>query len=62
MNYSDFQRLLKSSKTFTFEGSVLVITDYYTGKKVNLDLSQLSEDVFEEISLTDEEVEEINEW
>lgn len=44
MDFMKFQRLLNKSKSYTFEGSVLTITDYYTGEEVRLDLSMMDEE------------------
>lgn len=55
MTHDQFIKMLFSSKQYKFEGSVLEITDYYTGESVKLDLSQLPEDVFEEMVSEDEE-------
>lgn len=57
MNYETFKRLLNRSKSYEFNGSVLRITDYQTGKSVELDLGELSEEAFEEIVVEDDEEE-----
>lgn len=58
--YEDFQRVLDRSKEYWFEGSVLAIRDYQTGKTVKIDLGGVSEETFEEIVWEDEDEEE--EW
>ena len=55
MKHDKFLQLLFKSKQYQFDGSVLEITDYYTGESVKLDLSLLPEDVFEEMVAEDEE-------
>ena len=55
MDFTRFQRLLNSSKTYEFEDTVLIITDYRTGETVRLDLSQLDEETYNEIVCEDED-------
>ena len=55
MDFTRFQRLLNSSKTYEFEDTVLIITDYRTGEAVRLDLSQLDEETYNEIVCEDED-------
>lgn len=51
----DLQRILRRSKEFTFEGTVLVIRDYYTGQTVKLDLECVTNEMFEDLVYEDEE-------
>lgn len=45
--YDKFISILNNSKTFEFEnGTTLVLTDYHTGEKIKLDLTNLDEDAF----------------
>ncbi len=55
MDFTRFQRLLNSSKTYEFEDTVLIISDYRTGETVRLDLSQLDEETYNEIVCEDED-------
>lgn len=50
MNYEGFMRLLGRSKEYRIDGSVLTITDYHTGDGVRLNLAQIPEDLFEEMT------------
>ena len=55
MDFTRFQRLLNSSKTYEFEDTVLIISDYRTGETVRLDLNQLDEETYNEIVCEDED-------
>lgn len=57
-NFNAFRRVVNGSKQFTFEGSVLVLTDYYTGERTKIDLALIDEDVFNEIVVDDEDMED----
>ena len=52
---TEFQRLLNGSKQYEFEGTVLTITGYYNGKRIAIDLGQLTEEMFEELVVEDED-------
>lgn len=47
--------IIRGSKQFTFEGSVLEITGYYTGDTIKLDLGKLTEEMLEELQPDEEE-------
>lgn len=51
-------QIIHGSKQYEFHGPVLTVTGYYTGKKVKLDLSRLTEEMLEELILDDEEDDE----
>lgn len=57
MDYTKFRRVLTGSKRYEMdcEGH-LIITDYFTGEQVVLDLTLISEEVFEEIKTEEEEI------
>lgn len=59
MYYKKFMRLLRSSKRYEMdcEGH-LTITDYNTGEEITLDLTQIDEDMFEQLSVVSEEEED----
>lgn len=61
MNYNEFLRILRGSKQYEFNGTVLEITQYYTGKRIKLDLSLINEDTLELILEDDDEEEEDDE-
>lgn len=51
MDYYNAMRIIKGSKRYEFEDmTVLIITDYYTGERVALDLSKLTEEMLEELA------------
>lgn len=54
-NMEKLQRILRNSKRYEMDGSILTITDYYTGEAITLDLGQLSEETLEEITVEEEE-------
>lgn len=48
------QDILAGSIEFTFEGSVLILRGYYTGKEIQLDLSKIDEQMLEHLFYVDE--------
>jgi hypothetical protein len=56
MDYNKFMRLLRRSKRYEMdcEGH-LTITDYYTGEEITLDLTQMDEDMFEQVKVDEME-------
>ena len=58
MNFSEVMQIIHGSKQYEFHVPVLTVTGYYTGKKVKLDLSRLTEEMLEELILDDEEDDE----
>lgn len=53
--YEAFKHILNRSKEYSFEGSVLTLRDYHTGETVEIDLSLIDQDTFEEIVVEEEE-------
>ena len=54
--YREFKRILTNSHTFDLDtNGVLTVTDYYTGKKIKIDLYAIDKYVFEEIVCEDED-------
>ena len=49
MTYREFQSIIAGSKSYEFDGTCLEITGYYTGQRVRLDLSRITEEMFEDI-------------
>ena len=49
MNYEEFQRMWNKSMKYEIQGSVLTITEYYTGKSVSLDLGCITKEMFEDL-------------
>lgn len=58
MNFSEVMEVLNGSKQYEFDGPVLTVIGYYTGKRVKLDLSKLTEEMIEELTPDDEEEDE----
>lgn len=56
-NLQEALRIIRGSKEFSFEGSVLVIRGYYTGEVLRLDLGELDEDTLDLLQV-DEETED----
>lgn len=56
------QKILHSSKEFTFNGTVLTIRHYYTGDSINLDLSMIDEDMLSELIVDDDDLDEDEDW
>ena len=55
-NLNDLQRLLRSSIRYEFDDDRnFEITDYYTGKSIKLDLSRMTEEMFEELVVEDDD-------
>lgn len=52
------QNILRNSKRYEMNGSILTLTDYYTGESISLDLSQMSEESLEEMIVEEEEEED----
>lgn len=55
MNFSEVMQIIHGSKQYEFQGPVLTVTGYYTGKKVKLDLSRLTEEMLDELILDEED-------
>ena len=61
MDIKKVLEIMRGSKRYEFHGSVLTVTGYYTGERVKLDLSNLTEEMLEVLAPeVDDDVEE--EW
>lgn len=49
------QTILRASKRYEMNGSILTITHYYTGEEIKLDLSKMSEEALEEMTPEEDE-------
>lgn len=58
MDFLEAMEVLKGSKQYEFDGTVLTVTGYYTGKQVRLDLSKLTEEMIEELVPEEDEEDE----
>ena len=54
----DFQRIINRSMRYEFDGTVLTVTDWHTGQHVSIDLSMMTDEIFEELAFEDEEDED----
>ncbi len=54
IEYDDAMRILRGSKSYEFDQSTLEVSDYHTGDTVRLDLSLMTEDMYEELSCDEE--------
>ena len=52
--YSKFLSILRNSKEYSFDGTVLTVRSYRTGEEIKLDLAQLTEEEFENILIMEE--------
>lgn len=50
MEYNTFLKIIRGSKAYEMDGTVLELTGYYTGKRVRIDLAKITEEMFEEIA------------
>ena len=55
--YQFLMRTLRGSISYEFDGSVLTLTQYFTGKHIKLDLGNLTEEMLEELLVPEEEKE-----
>lgn len=53
-NYELLNRILRSSKRYEMNGSVLTLTHYYTGESLMLDLSLLDPETLESIVIEED--------
>lgn len=49
VEYDDAMRILRGSKEYAFEDTVLVVRSYYTGDEIRLDLDNLTDEMLEEL-------------
>ncbi|MBQ3988883.1 MAG: hypothetical protein II629_09010 [Ruminococcus sp.] len=54
MDYRTYREIIGGSKQYEFDGTVLTVTGYYTGKSVRIDLSKVTPEMMDAI-LADEE-------
>ena len=47
-------RILRGSKQYNFNGTVLTVIGYYTGKRISLDLGKLDADMLEALTPNEE--------
>jgi hypothetical protein len=56
MDYNKIMEVIRGSKQFTFDGTVLTIQGYFTGSTVRLDLGKLTPEMITELSSTTYEI------
>lgn len=54
VGYYDAMQILRGSKRYEFNESTLIVSDYYTGDKVKLDLGLMSEEMYNEMTCNEE--------
>jgi hypothetical protein len=52
--YLKFLSILRNSKEYSFEGTILTVRSYRTGEEIKLDLAELTKEEFENILITEE--------
>lgn len=55
MTTQELLHILRGSKSYEFNGTILTITSYYGGESVKLDLSLIDEEMLETLIVNDEE-------
>ena len=55
MTVQDFNKIIRGSMSYEFEGTVLTVTGYFTGKRVSIDLGALDDEMFEQLVVEDED-------
>ena len=54
--YELFQDILTGSMEYTIQDNILVLTGYYSGKSVSIDLTAIDEEMFETICVDSDEM------
>ena len=64
--YNKAMQILSGRKMFTFDGTILTVSDYYTGDSVKIDFANMDEDTFKTLQLAEDAViqydEDEDEW
>ena len=58
---NDLRRLLNGSIRYEFDGSVLEVQSYWSGKSIKLDLYRITDEMLEELIVEDDDEEEYEE-
>lgn len=58
MGYSDFLEIIRGSKAYEMDGTLLELTGYYSGKRITIDLGAIDEEMFEALVCEPEDEEE----
>lgn len=61
VQYDDAMRILRGSKRYEFEDSILTVSDYRTGDEVKINLGQMTEEMYEEMSCEEDLDEDFDE-
>lgn len=59
--FDDFAEIIRGSKRYEMDGTLLTITGYYTGKQITIDLGAIDRETFEGLVAQPEE-DEGDEW
>lgn len=54
-NFKTFTEVLQGSKCYEFNGTILTLTGYYSGRQIKLDLSLLDEETLEKLIVDEDE-------
>jgi len=54
--YELYQDILIGSMEYTVQDNILILTGYYSGKSVSIDLTAIDEDMFETICVDSDEM------
>ena len=49
MRIDEYAKIIYGSKRYCFDGTLLIISDYYTGKTVRLDMANMTQDMLDEL-------------
>ena len=61
-DYNEFMRIIRGSKEYRFDGTVLTVINYYTGKKIMLDLAAVTPEMLEELTPCYDDEDESEVW
>lgn len=53
--FDEFRRIINGSMAYEFDGTVLELTGYYSGKRIRIDLSAIDEEMFDELLVDNED-------
>ena len=57
-NVQDFKRMIRGSMKYEFYDTVLTIKGWHSGKCISIDLGELTEEMFEELVVEEEDDDE----
>lgn len=54
-NLDDFLSIIRGSMEYEFDGTVLTVTGYYSGKRASIDLGELNEEMFDSMVVDEDD-------